>query len=82
MFGEVAARLEVIEYRGDYTTAPTSRRRDDTSARSIMLADSERIGIDEASILDTGRAVALGLDLVESSLTAEPQASREDTFCI
>ena len=47
-----------------------------------MLADSESIGIDETSILDTGRAVALGLDLVESSLTAEPQASGEDTFCI
>ena len=47
-----------------------------------MLADSQSIGIDETSIFDTGRAVALGLDLVESSFTAEPQASREDTFCI
>ena len=47
-----------------------------------MLTDSESVGIDEASILDTGRAVALGLDLVESSLTAEPQAPRKDTFCI
>ena len=67
---EVAARLEMIEYRGDDTTASTSRRRNNTSARCIMLADSESIGIDETSILDTGRAVALGLDLVESSLTA------------
>ena len=32
LLGEVAARLEVIEYRGDDTTAPTSRRRSDTSA--------------------------------------------------
>ena len=32
LLGEVAARLEVIEYRGDDTTAPASRRRSDTSA--------------------------------------------------
>ena len=46
-----------------------------------MLTDSERIGVDEPSILDARRAIALGLHLVESCLTTQSQAPGEHTFC-
>ena len=80
LVGEVSARLQMVEHGGDDATAPAGRGSDDLPPRGIVLTDGKSIGVDEPSILDARRAIALGLDLVERCLATQTQAPGEYSF--
>ena len=75
----IMGSMHVIEYGWKYTTGTTGRRRNDGTARSILLTYRQCIGINQSAALQ-GSTIALSLDMIDSRLALEFQRSRQHTL--
>ena len=81
VFAHVVCRMHVIEHGRKHAAGTTGRCRNDGSARSILFAHRQGIGVNQAAALQ-GSPIALCLDMIGGSLALKLQRTRQHTLVV